>query len=122
MVLSRNDLWGRSAGLYQHMMFTRLRAIESRRAVVLSTVGGVSALILPSGRIEETAGWMAQDADPIDVPTYRGLTVYARHGDWLGRWALGLALVYGLGALGVATLAPELVPKPTARRPQKAFA
>lgn len=121
VVLSRNDLWGRSAGLYQHVLITRLRAIETRRSVVLSTVGGGSALIQPSGAIEEVAGWMEQGTTPIDVPTYRGETFYVRHGDWLGRWALvftlGLHLLLGV----LSWFAPELVHKPGKRR-RPAFA
>ncbi|WP_420457385.1 apolipoprotein N-acyltransferase [Rubrivirga sp.] len=126
VVLSRNDLWGRSAGLYQHLQFTRMRAIESRRAVVISTVNGISALIHPSGEIEETAGWMDQDTRALQVPTFRGETFYVRHGDWLGRWALGLALVFNLGAIAVSVYAPELVrsrrlaPGPARRRPSVA--
>ena len=111
VVLSRNDLWGRSAGLYQHLQFTRLRAIESRRAVVLSTVSGVSALILPSGSVEEIAGWMDQDVAGIDVPTFRGETFYVRHGDWVGRWALGLALLVNLSVIAASVFAPEVLPK-----------
>ena len=116
VVLSRNEVWGRSAGLYQHLQFTRLRAVESRRAVVLSTVGGVSALIQPTGTIEEIAGWMDQDVAPVDVPTFRGETFYVRHGDWVGRWALALALAFSLGALGLAAFAPELVRRPARPR------
>lgn len=111
VVLSRNDLWGRSAGLYQHLQYTRLRAIESRRAVVLSTVSGISAVIHPSGAIEEVAGWMDQDVQSVSVPTYRGETFYVRHGDWLGRWALGLALALNLGGIALSVFVPEVAPK-----------
>lgn len=109
VVLSRNDLWGRSSGLYQHLQFTRLRAIESRRAVVLSTVSGISALIHPTGEIEEIAGWMDQDVEPIQVPTYRAETFYVRHGDWLGQWALGLGLLYNLAAIALSVFFPEVI-------------
>ena len=111
VVLSRNDLWGRSAGLYQHLQFTRLRAIESRRAVVLSTVSGISAVILPGGTVEEVAGWMDQEVTGLDVPTFRGETFYVRHGDWVGRWSLVLALVFNLSLLGVSVFLPEVLPK-----------
>lgn len=120
VVLSRNDIWGRSSGLYQHLQFTRLRAIESRRAVVLSTVSGITALIHPGGRIEELAGWMDSETLSVSVPTYRGETFYVRHGDWLGQWALGLALLFNLGAIGVSLFAPGLLPKPkTAPTPKR---
>ena len=110
VVLSRNDLWGRSAGLFQHLQFTRLRAIESRRAVLLSTVSGVSAMILPGGGVEEIAGWMDQDVTGIDVPTFRGETFYVRHGDWVGRWALALALALNLGVVLASLFVPEMLP------------
>ena len=116
VVLARNDLWGRSAGLYQHLQFTRLRAIETRRAVVLSTVSGVSALIRPSGEIDEVAGWMEEGLTSIDVPTYRGETFYVRHGDWLGRWALVLALVLNLALAALRQLFPDVSLRPRPRR------
>ncbi|WP_412062953.1 apolipoprotein N-acyltransferase [Rubrivirga sp. IMCC45206] len=116
VVLSRNDLWGRSSGIYQHLQFTRLRAVESRRAVVLSTVGGISAMIYPNGEIEHVAGWMDQEVHAIQVPTFRGQTFYVRHGDWVGQWALVLALVLGVGGIGVSVFFPELT---TAKRAAK---
>ena len=116
VVLSRNDLWGHSAGLYQHMEFTRLRAIETRRSVVISTVSGVSALIQPSGAIEQIAGWMEQGLAPIDVPTYRGQTFYVRHGDWIGIGALAftIGMHFLLGVL--SWFVPEVIHRPAARR------
>ena len=110
-LLSRLSLTVVSAGLYQHLQFTRLRAIESRRAVLLSTVSGISALIHPSGTVEEIAGWMAQDVSRVPVPTYRGQTFYVRHGDWVGRFALGLALLLNVGGIALSFFAPELVPR-----------
>lgn len=117
VVLSRNDLWGQSSGLYQHLMFTRLRAIESRRAVVLSTVSGVSAMIQPSGAVNEMAGWMESEVSSVDVPLYRGETFYARHGDWLGRWALVLALAFSVGIVVVGRYFPDALPRPVPAPP-----
>ena len=119
VVLSRNDLWGRSAGLYQHLQITRLRAIESRRAVLLSSVSGVSAFIGPSGRIDQIGGWMDQDAEPVEVPTYRGETFYVRHGDWVGVWALVLGLLFSVSVAGLSVFAPELMGQVTRIKPSK---
>ena len=116
VVLARNDLWGRSSGLYQHLQFTRLRAVETRRAVVLSTVSGVSALIRPSGEIDEVAGWMEEGLTAVDVPTYRGETFYVRHGDWLGRWALILALVLNLTVVVLRQFFPGVALRARPRR------
>jgi apolipoprotein N-acyltransferase len=107
VVLARNDLWGRSSGLYQHLQLTRLRAIETRRSVVLSTMSGVSALIHPSGQIDEVAGWMEQGLTTVDVPTHRAETFYVRHGDWLGRWAVVFALLLHGGLVALRRFFPQ---------------
>ncbi len=118
VVLAQSDRWGHSPGLEQHLHATRLRAIETRRPVVVASAGGVSAIIAPSGQIEPAAAWMQQGLVPLDVPMVRTETYYARHGDWVGRWALaGALLLYG--ALGVIVfLLPRygiVPPKPPRR-------
>ncbi|MEM1114875.1 MAG: nitrilase-related carbon-nitrogen hydrolase [Bacteroidota bacterium] len=120
VALSHDSRWGRSAGLYQNLHFTRLRAIESRRAVVMATVGGVSALIRPSGAIEEIAGLMEQGSTTVDVPTHEAETFYVRYGDWLGLGALLFGLVFHAVLYLLSAFVPEVfhkkVPGPR-RRP-----
>lgn len=100
VVLAQTDWWGRG-GAAQHLAFTRLRAVETRRTLVVSSVGGGSSLVTPTGEVETLAGWMQPALVPLDVPLYREATFYAAHGDWVGRFALWLALV-GNGFLLVA--------------------
>ena len=116
VVLARNDLWGRSAGLSQHLMLTRLRAVESRRSVVLSAVSGGSAVIHPSGAVTEVAGWMESEVASVEVPLYRGQTFYVRHGDWLGRLALVLSLVGTGGLVAVRRHAKKTDPRAAGRK------
>jgi apolipoprotein N-acyltransferase len=91
VVLAQDGWWGRSAGYLQHFALTRLRAIETRRAVVMSTVTGRSGLILPDGRAPETTGWMEQTVHQASVPLLHTPTFYTRHGDWVGRGGLALS-------------------------------
>ena len=117
VVLARSEPWGRSSGLTQHLHLTRLRAIETRRSVVVAAAGGVSAVVQPSGQIDEVAGWMEQGLVPLDIPTYRVQTVYMRYGDWVGQWALGGALLLYLAAAAAAHLRPLAASaSPAARR------
>lgn len=109
VALSHDGRWGRSAGLYQNLQFTRLRAIESRRAVVMATVGGVSALIRPSGTIEEIAGLMEQGTTTLDVPTHGGETFYVLHGDWLGRVALLFGIAFHAILFVLSSFVPEVI-------------
>ena len=96
VVLSQDGWWGESAGYQQHLALSRLRAIETRRAVVMSAVTGTSGVIAPDGRVTPTADWMEQKAAIVSVPALSGTTYYAEHGDWLGRLGLlasALALI-----------------------------
>lgn len=120
VVLPQSDRWGRSGGIDQHLKATRLRAIETRRAVLVASVGGVSALVHPSGQIDAATGWMEQGLIPLDVPTYRSETVYTRHGDWVGRWATGGAVLLYLIAGVVFYLRPDAPKRPVRPQPARA--
>ena len=63
-------------------------------------------MITPGGRVEEVAGWMDAGAVAVDAPTFRHQTFYVRHGDWLGVWALVLALALNAGAAALARVTP----------------
>ena len=101
VALTKTDQWGHSPGIYQHLAFTRLRAVETRRSVIVSSVRGVSAVIRPDGSAERVAGWKDQGVVSLDVPMVRETTVYASWGDWVGLLGLGLAVVGNAAALGV---------------------
>ncbi len=103
VVMAQTGWWGRG-GQLQHLAFTRFRAIETQRAVVVAAVGGGSSLVTPTGEIETLAGWMQPALVPLDVPLYRQSTVYTAYGDWVGRLAgwMGLALYLGMALLHAA--------------------
>ncbi|MGI9174408.1 MAG: apolipoprotein N-acyltransferase [Rhodothermales bacterium] len=99
VVLTQDGWWGRTAGYRQHLAFTRLRAIETRRAVMQAAVTGTSALILPSGTSAFETGWMERTTRLADVPVYTGTTFYARHGDLITPLAFLITVVLGASAL-----------------------
>lgn len=99
VVFPHIDRWGNSPGMSQALSLLRLRAIETNRAIVVSAVSGGSALIRPSGEVEEIGPWMDQALVTLQVPIHRDLTPYAIHGDWLGvlaLWVFGLGGVFAL--------------------------
>jgi apolipoprotein N-acyltransferase len=112
LVLAQNDWWGRSGGYYQHMGVTRLRAVENRRAVVMSTMSGGTTIFQPTGETTEASGWMEQGLVPLDVPIYRAQTIYAAHGDWVGLWALWIAVLGHIIAFLAARVIPQEQPAP----------
>jgi apolipoprotein N-acyltransferase len=79
-----NDAWfGRTSGPLQHLAMYPLRAVEHRTAVVRAANTGVSALIMPSGRIMETLELFERGNLIARLPLRGGETLYTRWGDWL---------------------------------------
>jgi len=81
VVLAQDGWWGNTAGYQQHFAITRLRAIETGRAIVQVTVTGTTGLILPDGSSVGESEWMERAAVRFQVPAYLGSTPYARFGD-----------------------------------------
>jgi apolipoprotein N-acyltransferase len=94
-----NDGWfGRSAAPTQHLMMSRVRAVESRRWLLRATNNGYTAAIDPYGRI--VASLATDIRGQLDAPYgFRSdLTPYARFGDWFA-W---LCVIASVGLLGFA--------------------
>ena len=77
-----NDAWfGRTSAPYQHLAMAVLRAVENRVPLIRAANTGISAFVLPDGRIE--------DPTPLFEPTFRladlawttSPTIYTRYGD-----------------------------------------
>jgi apolipoprotein N-acyltransferase len=94
-----NDGWfGRSAAPAQHLMMSRVRAVESRRWLLRATNNGYTAAIDPYGRI--VASLATDIRGELEAPYgFRSdLTPYARFGDWFA-W---LCVIASVGLLGFA--------------------
>ncbi|WAZ20260.1 apolipoprotein N-acyltransferase [Streptomyces cinnabarinus] len=88
----------------QHASLAALRAAESGRPMVHSTLTGVSAVYDASGeRVGDWLGTSASAAQVYDVPLARGTTLYVRFGDWPVLAALLILAAWCLGE-GVRTL------------------
>lgn len=92
VTLTHDGWWGRTMGFRQHYALSRLRAVETGRALVQVSVSGISAVALPSGATVRAAGWMAREAFVVHVPIYAGQTPFVRTGDLVTPVALVLAL------------------------------
>jgi apolipoprotein N-acyltransferase len=77
-----NDSWfGPTAGPWQHLSFSPLRAVENRRYIVRAANTGISAFITPTGKI--------LDATELDKPAHilgtvtplDEMTFYTKNGD-----------------------------------------
>jgi len=99
-----NDGWfGRSAAPAQHLMMSRVRAIESRRWMLRDTNNGFTVSVDPYGRI--VARLPTDIRGELEAPyDFRSdITPYVRFGDWLC-W---LCLIASICILALATARPN---------------
>jgi len=92
-----NDGWfGRSPARYQHFQMVRMRAMEARRWLIRAANDGVSAIVAPDGRVTQRAAEFQPAVLRGTVTPLRGLTPYARFGDWPVLAVAALALLASL--------------------------
>ncbi|MEN8200456.1 MAG: apolipoprotein N-acyltransferase [Thermodesulfobacteriota bacterium] len=76
-----NDAWyGRSSAPHQTLAMTRLRAVETRRAIVRSANTGFSAFIDPLGRLQKLSPLFVPWAEAEDVAIMEGRSLFVRGG------------------------------------------
>ena len=89
-----NDSWfGHSTARFQHLQISRLRAMETGRPMVRAANDGVSAVIGHRGEILARAPEYEANVMRANLQPRRGLTPYARSGNWP---ILCLSLVFAL--------------------------
>jgi apolipoprotein N-acyltransferase len=99
VVSTNNSTFGVSAAPEQHVVLSKLRAVESGRWVVHAALSGISAVISPGGEVVRQTGLFEPAILRARIPTASGTTIYDAIGGWL-------PLVF-LVLLGIAYLAPR---------------
>ena len=82
-VITNDGWWGHTQGHKQHLEFSKLRAIETRRSVARSANTGISGFINQRGDIVEQSGYWEQTALRNSIKTNEKLTFYVRFGDYI---------------------------------------
>lgn len=90
-VVTNDGWWGDTAGYRQHQAYSRLRAIETRRAVVRSANMGRSCFINARGDVLQEGAYGEAVALRGKVSLNANETFYTSYGDLLGRIGLFLA-------------------------------
>lgn len=92
-VITNDAWWGNSPGYHQHLTFSTIRAIETRRDVVRSANTGISCSVDQRGDVHEPSAWWTPVAQRHTVHLNEELTFFVRHGDLVGRAAVGVTVV-----------------------------
>ena len=92
-VITNDGWWGNTPGYNQHLRYSSLRAIETRRSIVRCGNTGISALIDRKGRILASTPWWKPAVLRGEVALSCEETFFVRHGDIPGRIAVFVALL-----------------------------
>jgi apolipoprotein N-acyltransferase len=82
-IVTNDGWWGNTSGKDQHLLYAKLRAIETRRYVVRSANTGISCFINQKGDIIQQTKWWTRTAIKADINLNDDLTFYVRNGDFI---------------------------------------
>nr|MDA3779509.1 apolipoprotein N-acyltransferase [Bacteroidales bacterium] len=94
-VITNDGWWKASPGYKQHLSYSQLRAIETRRSIARSANTGISCFINQKGEISKRTDWWVADAITGTINANNKITFYTRYGDYFGRIA-GFLAVFSL--------------------------
>ncbi|GAB2945007.1 apolipoprotein N-acyltransferase [Hymenobacter coalescens] len=92
-IITNDGWWSDSPGYRQHLLYGRLRAIETRRDIARAANTGVSAFVNQRGDIVQQLGWWVPGASRYVVHLNDELTFFVRHGELLGHAVQVLAVL-----------------------------
>ena len=98
-VISNDAWWENTPGHRQLLSYTKLRAIETRRAIARSANTGISAFINAKGEIEKQTTYNTKTVLTGSIAPRDTITFYVRYGDALSRIAILVCGLYLLLAL-----------------------
>jgi apolipoprotein N-acyltransferase len=93
-IITNDGWWGNTAGHKQHFSYSKLRAIEQKRAVVRSANTGISGFINPLGEVIEIAKWDEKKVIKSQVAICNTVTFYNQFGDYIGRISFFISSIF----------------------------
>ena len=100
-VITNDGWWRNSPGYKQHLMHSQLRAIENRRNVVRSANTGTSCIINSKGDLISQIAPFKSETLVGEVSQSNKLSFYTLHGDFLGKIAFWLTVLFVVSLLSV---------------------
>lgn len=98
-VMTNDGWWDNTAGHRQHLYFSSLRAIETRRPVARSANTGISAFIDQRGKITQATKYNEAIAIKSEILLNDEITFYVQWGDIIARISTFLTIILLLNSL-----------------------
>jgi apolipoprotein N-acyltransferase len=95
-IITNDGWWGNTSGKDQHLLYAKLRAIETRRWVVRSANTGISAFINQKGDVVKESKWWTRTALKADINLNDELSFYVKNGDIIAVLSSILAVLLAL--------------------------
>jgi apolipoprotein N-acyltransferase len=105
--ISNDGYFGHSAAREQHLEIARMRAVENNRWLIRSTNDGITAVIDPTGHVDERLPLYQELVAPMHFAFRSGATIYTNYGDWFA-WGCLIAAAVALIWSQRPNYAPEL--------------
>jgi apolipoprotein N-acyltransferase len=91
-IITNDGWWDNTPGHIQHLDYAKLRAIETRRYIYRSANTGISAEIDEYGNILQQTPWWQPATLTVYLKPLDTITFFVKHGDYLSRTAVLIAL------------------------------
>jgi apolipoprotein N-acyltransferase len=95
-IITNDAWWGNTSGKDQHMMYAKLRAIESHRDVARSANTGISCFINQRGDVTQSTKWWTRTAIKGNINLNDEITFYVKSGDIIAKLFSFLAVILSL--------------------------
>ena len=92
-VITNDGWWGNTSGKDQHLLYAKLRSIETRRYVVRSANTGISGFISQRGDVVQQSKWWTRTAMKADINLNDEITFYVNYGDIIAKISIVLGLI-----------------------------
>lgn len=99
VVITNDAWWGDTPGYRQHLRYSSLRAIETRRDIARSANTGISAFINQRGDIISHTAWWEPAVLTGSVNLNDSETFFVRQGDIIGRMCAFFSILLLLGVV-----------------------
>jgi apolipoprotein N-acyltransferase len=95
-IITNDAWWGNTSGKDQHMMYAKLRAIESHRDVARSANTGISCFINQRGDVTQSTKWWTRTVIKGNINLNDEITFYVKSGDIIAKLFSFLAVILSL--------------------------